>query len=67
MESGKTESEAKSALRSRMTSYYKPLYVEAYASGDTAEMARIRKILARSGLYGKTDDVIETAKNWLKK
>jgi hypothetical protein len=67
MASGKTESEAKSALRSRMTSYYKPLYLEAYASGDTTEMARIRKILARSGLYGKTDDVIETAKNWLKK
>jgi hypothetical protein len=67
MASGKTESEAKSALRSRMTSYYKPLYLEAYASGDTTEMARIRKILARSGLYGKTDDVIETAKNWIKK
>jgi hypothetical protein len=66
-EDGKTESEAKSALRSRMTSYYKPLYIEANEARDAAEMARIRKILARSGLYGKADDVIATTKNWLKK
>lgn len=66
-ENGKTESEAKSALRSRMTSYYKPLYIEANEARDAAEMARIRKILARSGLYGKADDVIATTKNWLKK
>ena len=66
-EDGKTESEAKSAIRSRMTSYYKPLYIEANEARDAAEMARIRKILARSGLYGKADDVIATTKNWLKK
>jgi hypothetical protein len=50
-----------------MTSYYKPLYIEANEARDAAEMARIRKILARSGLYGKADDVIATTKNWLKK
>jgi hypothetical protein len=63
---GKTEKEAKSSLRSSMTSYYKPLYKAAYQSGDSAEMLRIRKILLASGLYGSSSDVVKTAKDWLK-
>ena len=63
---GKDESEAKSSLRSSMTSYWKPLYKEAYASGDTQEMYRIRLILLESGLYGPANDVVKTVQNWLK-
>ena len=63
---GKTEKEAKTSLRSSMTSYWKPLYKEAYQSGDTSEMARIRQILYSSGLYGTANDVVKTAQNWLK-
>ena len=63
---GMTEKEAKSSLRSSMTSYWKPLYKQAYQSGDTSEMARIRQILFASGLYGTANDVINTAKSWLK-
>ena len=63
---GKTEKEARTSLRSSMTSYWKPLYKEAYQSGDTSEMARIRQILYSSGLYGTANDVVKTAQSWLK-
>jgi hypothetical protein len=63
---GKTEKEAKSSLRSSMTSYWKPMYKQAYQSGDSAEMLRIRKILLASGLYGSSSDVVKTVKDWLK-
>jgi hypothetical protein len=59
---GKTEKEAKSSLRSSMTSYWKPLYKAA----SQAEKTRIRKILYNSGLYGTVNDVVKTAKDWLK-
>jgi geranylgeranyl pyrophosphate synthase len=63
---GKTEKEAKSSLRSSMTSYWKPIYKEAYKSGKTSEMARIRKILYSSGLYGNADEVVKSVSAWLK-
>ena len=59
---GKSEAEAKSSLRSSMTSYWKPLYKEA----STSERSRIRKILYDSGLYGTANDVVKTANSWLK-
>ena len=63
---GMEEKNAKSSLRSSMTSYWKPLYKEAYQSGDTNEMARIRQILYSSGLYGTANEVVKTAQSWLK-
>ena len=63
---GMTEKEAKSSLRSSMTSYWKPLYMQAYKSGNNSELARIRRILYSSGLYGTTNDVVKTTQNWLK-
>jgi hypothetical protein len=63
---GMTEKEAKASLRSSMTSYWKPLYKQAYKSGNKSEMVRIRKILYASGLYGTADDVVKAAQNWLK-
>ena len=62
---GKTEKEAKSSLRSSMTSYWKPLYKEAYQAGDNSEMARIRQILYSSGLYGNGNEVVKTVQSWL--
>jgi hypothetical protein len=47
-----------------MTSYWKPLYKEAYKSGNTAEKERIERILKASGLYGKASDVIKTCREW---
>ena len=63
---GMEEKEAKSSLRSSMTSYWKPLYKQAYQRGDTSEMYRIRQILLASGLYGTVNDVVTTSQNWLR-
>lgn len=63
---GKTEKEAKSSIRSSMTSYWKPLYKEAYNKGNSTEMARIRRILANSGVYGTANEVVKTTQTWLK-
>jgi hypothetical protein len=59
---GKTEKEAKSSLRSSITSYWKPIYKNASES----ERIRIRKILYNSGLYGNADEVIKSVNGWLK-
>ena len=53
-------------LRSQVTKHFKPLYKEAYQSGDTTEMGRIRQILYASGLYGTANDVVKTTASWLK-
>jgi hypothetical protein len=63
---GMTEKEAKSSIRSSMTSYWKPLYKKAYSTGNNSEMARIRRILYSSGVYGASNDVVKTTQNWLK-
>ena len=59
------ESKAKASVKSSMTSYWKPLYKKAYKENNTAEMARIRKILSASQLYGKSSEILETCKKWL--
>ena len=61
---GDTEKEAKSSIRSSMTSYWKPLYKAAYKSGNTAEKERIERILKASGLYGSSSEVIKTCREW---
>lgn len=66
MANGMDEKKAKSSLRSSMTSYWKPLYKQAYASGNTAEMQRIKQILYKSGLYGSATEVIKDVNSWLK-
>lgn len=59
---GSTEKEAKSSVRSSMTSKLKPLYLVA---DDNARM-EIRYFMRDTGLYGGTSDVINTCRNWLK-
>ena len=66
MANGMDEKKAKSSLRSSMTSYWKPLYKQAYASGNTAEMQRIKQILYKSVLYGSATEVIKDVNSWLK-
>ncbi len=61
---GMDESKARSSLRSSMTEYWKPLYKEAYKSGNTAEKERIERILKASGLYGNASAVIKTCREW---
>lgn len=62
MANGAKEKEAKSSLRSSMTSKLKPLYLTA---DDNARM-EIRYFMRDTGLYGGTSDVINTCRNWLK-
>lgn len=63
---GMEEKSAKSYVKSSITSYWKPLYIAAYKSGNTEEMRRIRMILKESGLYGRASDILDTCKAWLK-
>lgn len=63
MAEGKTEKEAKSSIKSSMTSYFKPMYLAAVQKKDTKEMDRIRKILIECGLY---DNVTKTLADWTK-
>ena len=63
VKTGKTEKEAKSAIQSSLTSYYKPLFLKAYQKNDQAEMARIRRALNATGIY---KDIVETTQNWIK-
>ena len=63
---GMTEKDAKSSVKSSITSYWKPLFLEAYTNKDSAEQKRIRQILIASGLYGRTSEVIDTTQQWIK-
>lgn len=60
------EQKAESSLRSSMTSYWKPLFLEAYKNKDRQEQERIRRILIASKLYGRANDVIKTTQQWIK-
>ena len=60
------ESKAKSSVKSSITSYWKPLYLEAYKKGNATEMARIRNLLYSTKLYGTANEVVKTAQDWVK-
>lgn len=64
IESGKTEKEARASVRSSVTSYFKPLYQEAYKKRDSAEMTRIRKLLMQSKLYGGSTETSNVCRRW---
>lgn len=61
---GKTEKEAKASLRSAVTSYWKPLYLEAYAAGNEADMNKIKEKLEQSDLYGTYRQLNSTLSDW---
>lgn len=64
--SGKSQKQARAAIKSGVTSYWKPLYLEAYASRNSAELRRIRVLLARTRLYGTASEVAETVAGWVR-
>lgn len=66
LDKGKTETEARSALRSSFTSAFKPRYIEAVKSNNTDEVKNIRKLLYFTGLYGSLSEQDKALENWLK-
>lgn len=60
---GKTEKEAKSDIRSALTTEYKPIFLEAYKNKDNNKMASIRKALKATGCY---EDIVKTTQDWIK-
>lgn len=60
------EKKAKSSVKSSMTSYWKPLYLEANKNKNYDEMRRIREILYASGLYDNKNAVVQVTQNWIK-
>ena len=66
VENGMEEDKARSSVKSSVTSYWKPLYKEAYKNKDSEEMKRIRFILADTGLYGRPSEVSKTCQEWAK-
>lgn len=62
---GKTEAQARAAIKSSVTSYWKKLYVEAWRNGDNEERKRIIALLTDTGLYGTRNDVAKKATGWV--
>ena len=61
---GKTEKEAKAAVKASFTATYKPAYEDAVARRDFTEMNEIRKLLYATGLYGTLSELDKTLKKW---
>ena len=66
MGNGRTRSQAQSDVRSTVMNTYRDKYLEAYASGDKAEMERIRQILVDTGLWKGSSAVRNVLSNWIK-
>lgn len=65
-EQGKTEAQAKAAVKSGITSYWKKRYLAAWDENNTAEMKRILELLEGTELYGEYNDVATMASKWIK-
>ena len=61
---GKTEEEARKSVRGSLTSYWKPLYQQAFADGDSYEQSDIRASLYEMGVYGSYEEIDETLHGW---
>lgn len=66
VQAGKTEAQAKSAVKSSITAYWKPRYIEARNANDAETMKKILQILLSSGLYGSRNDVAVMLEGWIK-
>ena len=62
MEAGKTEKEARSAIKSSLTSYWKPVYLEA----GKEEQKKIREKLMNVKVKGKEVYTNKDFENWMK-
>jgi hypothetical protein len=65
-EQGKTEAQAKGAVKSSVTAYWKKRYIAAWEANDTAEIKRIQSILLSTGLYGNRNEVAKLGQGWVK-
>ena len=61
---GKTEEEARKSIRGSLTSYWKPLYQQAFADGNSYEQSDIRASLYEMGVYGSYEEIDETLHSW---
>lgn len=64
MEQGKTEAQAKAAMKSSITAYWKKQYLSGYQ--DTETRKRIIKLLTDTGLYGSRNDVATMCEGWVR-
>ena len=64
-EQGKTEAQAKAAVKSGITSYWRKQYLAAWETNNTAEMKRILELLEETELYGEYNDVATMAQRWI--
>lgn len=62
----KAEKDAKSSIRSSLTSYWKPLFIKAYQEDDYIEQEEIYERLLSTGIYGTSEDLRETITKWVK-
>ena len=62
----KAEKDAKSAIRSSLTSYWKPLFIKAYQEDDYIEQEEIYERLNSTGIYGTSEELKETIEKWVK-
>lgn len=62
----KAEKDAKSAIRSSLTSYWKPLFIEAYQDDDYIEQEEIYERLNSTGIYGTAEELAEAIEKWVK-
>ena len=65
MDAGKEKKEARSAVRSSLTAYYKKLYLRAYKKKNEKEMKRIRMVIQGSRMYD--DNAADVVAGWVKK
>lgn len=62
---GKTEKEAKSAVKSKFTTQYKAAYIDAVLDGDFESKKNIRNALYQSKLYEDLEDLDKHLNRWL--
>ena len=62
----KAEKDAKSSIRSSLTSYWKPLFIKAYREDDYIEQEEIYNLLNSTGIYGTSDELEDTIERWIK-
>ena len=60
----KDEDEAKSLVKSQLTKYLKPIYIEAFETDDKDTMISIRKLMAQTGVYGSVNKTVATSRDW---
>ncbi len=65
-EQGTTEAQARSSIKSSVSSYWKKQYLAAWDENNSAEMRRILSILLSTGLYGNHNETATTLEGWVK-